>query len=266
MTPLLKSLIGNFSSALFVEDEESEAFLSQIIQKSGHHVKLVVSGGRNGVRAMTNRYSAKQNPAIGWIDRDFSIYKPEQWTNPSERCFCSERHEIENYLLDGSLLHTCGVTGASADRLEEAMLEEARKQPAWLAYRELIRSIHDDFQKEFPCDPEVSDIPDVDTATRCIEDLSWIRNVDDVAHGLLSSSCVKNKLLEFNNRYLAMLENGEWKNNFSGKEIFSSVFYAYRRGSGTILDVYKRASSQMAYSSLLPDDLGRLVEKISQLQ
>ena len=94
--------------------------------------------------------------------------------------------------------------------------------------------------------------------------LSWMKNATGVAARLMSAD-IREELGKRYNRYRSMCEDGSWKVDFSGKEIFEAVFYAHRRGSGTILDVYKRASEYVAQRTIQFPDLEALFLKLKEL-
>ena len=91
-----------------------------------------------------------------------------------------------------------------------------------------------------------------------------MKSAAGVANRLMTAD-IREELDKRYEHYRSMCENGSWKVDFSGKEIFEAVFYAHRRGSGTILDVYKRASEYVAQKGILFPDLEALFAKLKEL-
>lgn len=175
-------------------------------------------GGHDSVRALVQ--AAREighHYVFGLVDRDFA--GPSSVGSPLVR---TERHEIENHLLDFNVLAKLSLTRSAAE-IQQIANRQASSLQAWMAVR---RTLHEMKQSlpGFPADPPFDAVRDLGAAAEWLKALPYPKNIEDEVHRTWTSTYLcDNRLPHHDGQCAADLTSGDWIKAFSGKEIFRHV-------------------------------------------
>lgn len=219
------SIPATATMALVVEDPLTRGYL-KALWRDPIDVAFVLGGGNEGVEAIVRSFREEGFPNVfGVTDRDFGSSNHADWTASTKtfRTFILPVHEIENYLLDAEALEA-GVyhnRNLSVDRIEEQMVEKARSLCWWSACRETIAELKRRFRRDFIADPKQT-IVDEAGAWNHICGSRWFKKLPDEA-ARSTGPAVRRILADERQKAERRLESGDWRRDFSGKEIFKDV-------------------------------------------
>lgn len=190
-------------------------------------VAFRITGRADAIEPILNdAVAGKQKNVFGSIDRDFGTTNYPEWTaaNKTFRRFILPVHEIENFLLDSQSLAGCGLNthGRSADEIEARLRAVAREQRWWMACRSVIAEIRERFFADFMEHPRVNAIATRAAAEKCILKSAWLAQLQPRANQTTEAD-IKQKLAAAHQQFNEQLKHDNWKEVFSGKEIFSAV-------------------------------------------
>jgi hypothetical protein len=187
------------------------------------HIRAVTAGGRDGVYALVSGAPrASQGKAVvGLVDSDFSLDNQASWKAPDVHILRVPAHEFENLLLDFDVLSAVARTDAAAD-IEEAGRKYAGKHKWWMACKKALDELRGAVSAYFPADPALSAMSQQQAASHITRSDYWKQHKQALATWD-SSTYVERRIAEIGADYDRDLANGDWKRNFSGKEVFRHV-------------------------------------------
>ena len=210
---------------VWFEDELTRVYLGAVWNDPA--VKILIGGGHDGVAAiLKDAEHAGYRNVFGVADRDFGRSNYPDWLVPGRtfRRFVLPRHEIENYLLDTPALEGCrfnthGKTAADIDAILDA---EAAKLCWWSACRQVVSHVRDRFFDAFITHPKVPDVATSSAARDHIVQSDWFRALPRKATSITEAR-IERLLTRAHVGALSMREDGSWRTEFSGKEIFRVI-------------------------------------------
>ncbi len=209
---------------LWVEDALTRDYLDALWNEPA--VKFLIGGGREGVQAiLKDAEEAGYRNVYCVIDRDFGKSNHADWSTPGKtfRRFVLPRHEIENDLLEASALQASSYQNRGLDlqSIEDRRLGKSRDLLWWSACREVIAVLRGRFRESFVPDPTQS-VADEKVAFDHICESDWFRKLATET-GNSSRKDVLSLLKKSHAQANRRLENGEWRQDFAGKEILRDV-------------------------------------------
>lgn len=223
---------------LWVEDVQTQQYLIEAWQQSSAILRIHVAGSNQSVQALTeSAVKAGRKNVFGLVDRDFGNSNKADW--PTKRVFRLPRNEIENYLLDPIDLYNCPLHNRYRTEAEiiTKLSELANVQPAWLAYRKVVRTIEKEIGRGQPGVPSCVKIPSVEVATNLIESSSWIATLDRRTSEWTTPGKIAAEILSAYTEFDTLQKAESWMDDFSGKEIFRPIRdFLYTPKSGNVTD------------------------------
>ncbi|MBK8698023.1 MAG: hypothetical protein IPN17_38735 [Deltaproteobacteria bacterium] len=151
---------------------------------------------------------------FGLVDRDFAMP-----SRAGDAVMRTERHEIENHLLDFDALARLRH-GKTAAEIGEIAREKAVRVQAWMAVRRTLLEMKQDLPG-FPPDPKVSDVPDASTARQWLSALAYPKSLErKINKAWTKTDLLDKRLPHLEQQCSSEIASGKWVEFFSGKEIF----------------------------------------------
>ncbi|RLC12054.1 MAG: hypothetical protein DRI57_18160 [Deltaproteobacteria bacterium] len=231
VTTHLEKLLTDRPVVLWVEDMLTKEYLQRVWQPEDQLFQILIAGSTENVIAVVHDLQKSgYGHVFGFTDRDFRESNRSRWNSPTQdmRIYRPDHFEIENYLLDWKALAGCheNINRHSKAR---TMIEERATQYAdgmlwWMACRQALSDIHKRLVEHFPTHPKVCDIKSIQNAeNHIITNHNWWNDFPANSADIQSLNYLRNNLQTAYNGNQGDLNNGSWKVNFSGKEIFRSV-------------------------------------------
>lgn len=209
---------------LWVEDALSLEYLSALWNDPD--VAFFIGGGNEGVRAVVeDAKAAKYANVFGVIDRDFRESNQANWRDETRdfRVFILPVHEIENYLLDAQALHQSRFNNRRlpADKLEKLIKQAADRLVYWALCRDVLAELKRRFREPFVPDPP-RNLDSFESAKIHICNHPWFKKL---AHEVerISETDIVGLLNDGFQDCQARLDDGRWRSDFAGKEIFRDI-------------------------------------------
>lgn len=250
---------------LWVEDVLTRQYLSRVWGQPPE-VRLLVAGNNDAVKAMVVAAGRHYPHVFGVVDRDLGTTNRPDWGKPTKRVFRLPRHEIENYLLDPFDLVSCPIHNRNRTQADigQQLQSLVSQQPAWLAYRRVIRDIERDLGHNQPGVPSCASVPTPDVAIHEIVGCDWITTLSQRTVQWSDQAVIAQNVQNRYAEYLASVSNGIWRDDFSGKEIFTPIrdfLYAPRPNAGPDhdADFAAEVGSWQAANNRVPTDIADLL-------
>jgi hypothetical protein len=251
---------------LWVEDPVVRDYLSSVWGDSD--LRFLIAGGNAGISPVVR--SARQEGhthVYGLVDRDFRTSNRPNWLNPASdfTVFVPEAHEIENYLLDPQALAGCSLNtgGQSAAAIEARLVQRASELTWWMACRAVLAELRQPVIDGFPRHPGPPLVTNLATAEAHICSSQWYVDLPSQVAAITTQGHVANRLRHFQGLMQRSVAAGEWKRDFSGKELFRSVRdWVYRGGtaghSARDSDLAKAIGTWQREHAAIPAELAEL--------
>ncbi len=230
------AMYASAKAILWVEDLQTQRYLTRVWNQP-EDVQTYVAGNNEAVKAIVISAGRSYPHVFGLVDRDFGNSNKADW--PTKRVFRLPRHEIENYLLDPIDLYNCPLHNRYRTEAEiiTKLSELANVQPAWLAYRKVVRTIEKEIGRGQPGVPSCVKIPSVEVATNLIESSSWIATLDRRTSEWTTPGKIAAEILSAYTEFDTLQKAESWMDDFSGKEIFRPIRdFLYTPKSGNVTD------------------------------
>ena len=221
-------------------------------------------GGTRGLATIVRIDREAGHPNVfGVIDRDYGSTNRSKWDQPTTRLFRLRDHEVENSMLVAPALASSRWNNRrlAADVVETMLVEAARRRSWYEACRAVLDTLRGRFRCEFIADPP-QDLPDLTAAQRHLCESSWFLALAKNAARTTEVEIV-NLLAVAHEQAIAQLDDGTWRGEFSGKELFKDV--ASRicdrqklggiRSSELHADLARDVAEWQRDCDLIPDDL-----------
>jgi hypothetical protein len=187
----------------------------------------LIAGGNEGVGAiLRDAERAGYTNVFGVIDRDFGSSDKVSWSEKSKtfRSFVLPVHEIENYLLHAEALADSRSNNMKKTSSEIAAIldREAKRRVWWAAcgavWAELRGRFRDGFIRKPSCPPVESE---AEARRHICEDPWFAALAGKVAQ--TNEAEIDQMLTQAYVTASAQMDDGTWKDNFSGKEILHYI-------------------------------------------
>ena len=210
---------------LWVEDSLTRDYLRKV-WNDNPAILFYVGGGNQGVIAVLEEAElAGLHNVFAFIDRDFGVTNRQNWADPQREIkrFVSSVHEIENHLLDADALAGCTLNTAkrTAAEIDDRLRQHAIELSWWMATRSVIAETRRTVLEDFPNHPTAA-VVDQQTAEAFLLSKSWWNNFQTYSQTLTTAD-LENRLLTHHATVLSWIENGNWRNEFPGKELFRRI-------------------------------------------
>jgi hypothetical protein len=207
---------------LLVEDSLTRRVLAKCWEShpKARRILLREAGGREGVRSLVQ--SARENgrtEVFGLVDRDFDA-TPGPGTGP---VFRTERHEIENHILDFNVLTR--LSGSlTAQEIRDIAHARAVAGQTWMALRRTLFEMKHELPG-FPADPKFNEVPNVATAENWLDRLPYPANIESLIRRTWTKDHLKKIARDRDHACGLELASAsdQWIETFSGKEILTYV-------------------------------------------
>lgn len=260
------TMYASAKAILWVEDVQTQRYLTRVWNQP-EDVQLYVSGNNEAVKAVVTAAGRSYPHVFGLVDRDFGKSNKAEWL--TKRVFRLPRHEIENYLLNPIDLYNCPLHNRHRTEAEIAtkLSELATVQPAWLAYRKVVRTIEKEIGRGQPGVPSCVKIPSVEVATNLIESSSWIVTLEQRSSEWTARDKIATEISSAFTEFGELLKAGSWIDDFSGKEIFRPIRdFLYTPKGGNVADhdadFAAEIGSWQAANDCVPPDIHDLLSAI----
>jgi hypothetical protein len=211
---------------LLVEDPLTAVVLRECWVKDPQARRIVVRpvGGRESVnRLVQAAREQKRHNVFGFVDRDFG----EVRTGPE--VFSTHAHEIENELLNSAVI--AALSGQPVAQIDLALQSAAQKLIDWMGVRYLLQ------QRKLAWPPFPSDPSAAEASQKWVEAEAqkYCDGVKRWTASEIPSEWRDTWLQTHRPRAQAECAGGQWRVEFSGKELFAAVAQSVtgRRFSGT---------------------------------
>jgi len=223
----LSALFASRPIILVVEDRVAEEYLYAAWGVDRQYFAIVAAGGHQTVTGVVTE-ARKHGYAnvFGTRDRDFGNDNLAQWPAPQDHMYTCPRHEMENYLLDWPALAGCALNSMHSHSLAQIQTkanEEAQKQPWWLACRKRLRWMQSHHGDGFPKAPKIPHITGYQEAFEYITQCVWFGDLQNRTTAILDQADLQQELHAGHTQYTNDLNNGDWVQTFSGKEVFRQL-------------------------------------------
>ncbi|MFO0877583.1 MAG: hypothetical protein U0840_09425 [Gemmataceae bacterium] len=261
----LNALYSAARIILWVEDPITRDYLTRV-WGDPPEIAFLISGGNASISPTVQAAEREGiGHVFGLVDRDFGRTNMASWNNPAgPRLFYLPRHEVENYALDASAIEGCGLNnrGRSVADVDTELSRLAALQPIWLACRRVLTEIRRAVLDNYPAHPTTVAMPTVAAAEQHIVGSPWFAQLPATAHQWTQPGAVLAALQAAETGYNADLASGNWRVEFSGKEIFRRVRdYVYQppQNPGTPdSDFAKAIGEWQQANNQVPADLAQL--------
>lgn len=204
---------------------------------SDREIHILVAGGNEAVGALTSQAEVNQyRNVFGLVDRDFGETNYADWLTPAKtfRRFVLPVHEIENLMLDPETLAGCVANDnqKTSDEINHRMLQLARSLAAYMACRAEMTELRHLVLDDFMAHPRLHAVPDLAVAESLIVSSSWFGRIVAQTESEVSAIRVRERLAELHLTYLADLNGDQWRQTFTGKELFKDIASFIYQGTG----------------------------------
>jgi len=222
----LPALYKRNDICLWVEDPLTRYYL-ETLWSNDLNLGLLVAGGHEGTRAVAEMaYRDRIHHVFGLVDRDFGNTNRQHWASPPMdlRCYRTEVHEVENFLLDPDALAASEYNSRArtSDDILSHLQQTASKLVWWMACRQTLAELRKSVTDAFPIAPPIRPEVNSTTALQHILGSSWYTTRSDMVSDW-DESRVRGTLNSHYDTFKGALDRGDWKRCFSGKEIFISI-------------------------------------------
>jgi hypothetical protein len=220
---------------LWVEDPVVRDYLSSVWTDAD--LRFLIAGGNAGISPVVR--SARQEGhthVYGFVDRDFRTSNRPNWSNPASdlTVFVPDAHEIENYLLDPAALAGCSLNtgGQNAVAIEARLVQRASELTWWMACRAVLAELRQPVIDGFPRHPGPPLVTNLATAEAHICNSPWHIALPAQVAAITTPGYVAHRLQHFQDLMQQSVTAGDWKRDFSGKELFRNIRdWVYRGGT-----------------------------------
>ncbi|ATB28620.1 hypothetical protein [Melittangium boletus] len=233
----LSALYGSQPLFVWVEDDATRVALTTAW--AGDPVAIHVGGSNETIRAVVeDAWRSGITHVFGVVDRDFGRSNSPRWAAPSNdlRTYILQSSEIENLALDPEALAECAYnTGRRSEAEITAKLDEiVRGMTWWMACCAVLAHVRDKRNEDFPSFPaNVTNVVDLASASACILRSDWFTKHVANLPAFAQTSWLTTELQNQESRLAQAAANGQWKVDFSGKQIFHRVSeFVYTKGTG----------------------------------
>lgn len=202
---------------LLVEDPLTRVTLTSCWSPDARARQITVRavGGHDAVQALVQAArEEKHRHVFGLVDRDFA---PP--SSPDGLVRRTERHEIENHLLDFEALANFSDSGA--DAIKSSALDVARSLQSWMALRHTLLHVQQGSSR-FPETPRPTAVSNLSDAQVWLRDAAIGQGFGKDAR-TFSAPHLEKLLPEHDARCASELASDAWVENFSGKEILRQL-------------------------------------------
>lgn len=255
----LPTLYKTQKAHVWVEDEETRTYLKAVWEDP--EIGLLVAGGHENIHAVVK--SARQDSfahVFGFRDRDFGRSNRATWKNKETQVMTSEAFEVENLVLDSAAMADCAVntSGKTAVQIEAELVALATDLPWWMSCRKAITEIRYAVTDQFTSHPARGAVKSQGEAEHAIFDSHWWTKVLPNIGTSTTQPLVQASLQQHHAAYSAMLATGQWRTDFSGKEVLREVvsrIWTKGRSSHCHLDFIKAVGRAQRASARIPVEI-----------
>jgi hypothetical protein len=261
---------------LWVEDSLTKEYLKGVWEDDPDFTFMIAGGNENVSAILRDAEEQDRINVFGYIDRDFGRSNRPDWNNPDKQShrFVSDQHEIENFLLDPAALEGCALNtgGRRADDIELRMRKRAEELAWWMACRQVIVILRNDFRENFLEHPKCPKIVDSTSAVEYITSQPWFTCLRERATAVAAPGEIQLRVEAKHQEMEAALADGSWRSEFSGKELFRDVrgwIYQAPPGEGSSrsdldIDLAKAIAWWQVENNAVPEELKELRRAMQQ--
>jgi hypothetical protein len=260
----LTSLYKNHPVYFWLEDDDTRAYFSQLWPNEPFG--YLVGGGEQNIQAIVQ--SARLDNiahVFGIVDRDFYKSNVANWPSlpATQRIYRLPVHEFESFLLDADALAGCALNnqGRTPLDVDKQMQLIAGGLVWWMATKRVLSEVSHEVVDGFPPEPGRQKVQDLATAMNYISQSLWFASTAQNVPGLASMPGVQQRLTTHQTQYASDILSGQWKTEFSGKEVFRTLqSYVYQGGKGSSgrTDLVKAIARWQRANKRIPQDLESL--------
>ena len=261
----LSALYAAQPLVVWVEDEETRRVLTTAW--AGESVAIYVGGGNETIRAVVeNAWRSGLRHVFGVVDRDFGNSNSGGWQIPGDdlKVYVLESAEIENLALDPEALAACAYnTGRrSKKEIEVRMMKAVAGMVWWMACCAALDTVRRQRNADFPTyPPQGAAVVDLASALQFIQGSRWFSQHASQLPSLATSDWLEAELESQRNHFYTALNDGTWKTEFSGKQIFDRVVeFVHTKGNGRDkkLELLQGVAQAQIDLRIVPQELLRL--------
>lgn len=226
---------------LWVEDPLTRDYLSAVWPDAPFH--YLIAGGKEGARAMAMRAQAERVSlsVFAIVDRDLGTDNEVRWSDPGWTAVVYRPRvlEVENFLLDeASLAQAAGNAKAlPAAELHRLLLARAQHLTWWMTCKRVLAELNAIRNGPFP--PDQSAHPDATgggvsseaQAVALLRDCAWATTTLAELGRELADAALRQRVQRAHQEVQSWLTGEDWRDRFSGKELFDWVYGQVRDGA-----------------------------------
>lgn len=222
----LSPLLERTPIVLVVEDRLTKEYLYSLWKPEQQPFTIVTAGGHQVVKGMVTdlrKHDPGNDRVFGLVDTDFDQPNMASWNNPGTCVLRTSHHEMENFMLDWDALAGCELNkrhNHTAAAIEGWAVEQAQKQPWWLACRKRLRTMQKLHGDDYPTAPSVDGITSFQHAFDYVAQSDWCQDLQNRTTQILDQNILQQELNQAHTEYDQHLQADQWRRTYSGKEVF----------------------------------------------
>lgn len=251
------------ATTVFVEDEMTKSYLSEIWYKDMSRLFLIPVGGKANVIHLADHFREHKIKCWGIVDLDY------RWDNRSStrNIIVLHKHEIENYLLDPQAIHACDFNldnrtkqpRHSAQTIQETIDRYLHDKKWWFSACYILYLMDIELRRLTPQNPNQMEITDIQSIVSFIQNCGFISKLDAFVQKLDSD-----KLHDFVSHHVeninCIYDSNEQHDLFPGKQVFKHLKgflpgSSYYRSDNMDLDFAKAIARAQTEQNTVPQDL-----------
>jgi hypothetical protein len=182
---------------------------------------MPVGHSKDGVKYLVNSVPKEfKDLVFGFVDCDFDDHNETLWADPSTKIFRPACHELENFLLDFEVLSELSRV-VDAATIQQRAEKIARDLQWWMAGKKALRQIRQTVNVNFPEDPKPN-TPAANNLASIVAHIvqSGFPGPQVTAYSQWDQARISALVQQNYDDFSNDLASGQWKNTYSGKEIF----------------------------------------------
>lgn len=256
---------SNHQTTIFVEDELTRQYLSELWRLQLSALHFVTAGSILSVKSLAKLYKDRGLKCWGIVDRDY------KWSDEpiKNNVITLKKHEIENYLLDPEAIHDSDFNHKrklSKDEIANRIETYIQAGKYWFACCYILADLDLSLRKGFPPAPKKSDITDIDSIVRYISDSRFTINLANKLHDIEQDK-LKNHVQDKLSDIEAMYQEGKQIDFFPGKAALNKIRSELHKPSGnaskaTDIDFAKEIAQKQLERNRIPEELLQIRDDI----
>jgi hypothetical protein len=256
---------SNHQTTIFVEDELTRQYLSELWRFQLSSLHFVTAGSILSVKSLAKSYKDRELKCWGIVDRDY------RWTAEHIRnnVITLQKHEIENYLLDPESIHHSDFNynlKLSQDDIADRIKDFVNNSKYWFTCCYILADLDLTLRKGFPPAPKNSEITDIDSIVCYITNSRFTEDLANKLHNIKQDK-LQNYVQDKLNRIEEIYQTERHIDLFPGKTVLNNIRSVLHRNSysnsqASNIDFAKEIAQKQLERKRIPEELLQIREAI----